>query len=135
MQHTLGKVLKHLAIWQVALACYWSALFVFTHIPLSGAPPLNFQWGDKVVHLVAFAILAALLATTWQVSSGRLNSSHLRWAWVALAFYGAIDEWTQSLVGRETSFWDWVCDAAGAFLGLAAFALVMHWKRRSTRAV
>ncbi len=133
MQNSLLKMSKRPALWQIALACYWTILFFATHIPPSGSPSLAIPWSDKLVHLVAFAILALLFATTWEVSSGRLTGSHLRWAWIVLALYGAIDEWTQPLAGRRTSLWDWICDVGGALIGLATFAFFMNWIRRDTR--
>ena len=69
---------------------------------------------DKVVHFTAFAILATLLATTWQVTAGHLTGRHLAVVWFVLVLYAAFDEWTQTLVGRECSIWDWTADALGA---------------------
>jgi VanZ family protein len=84
---------------------------------------------DKVAHVVAFAVLAVMLATTWQMSAGQLSALQLGGAWLAILFYAGFDEWTQSFVGREASVWDWTADAAGAAVGLALFA----WFRRSIR--
>lgn len=132
MQNIRRKLTKQPAIWQIALALFWAALFTATHIPLAPSAPVTIPWGDKLVHFVAYAVLAILFATTWQVSAGRLTLSHLRWAWIVLALYGAIDEWTQSLAGRNTSLADWLCDATGALVGIAAFAFIMNWKGQTT---
>lgn len=107
--------------WRVLLACYWLTLLVLTHFPPAGlmSPATRH---DKIAHLVAFAVLAAMLATTWQLSAGRLTPPQLGWAWLAVIVYAALDEWTQTFVGREASVGDWLADAAGAFVGLATFA-------------
>jgi len=109
------------AITQIALACYWLAMFVSTHVSGDIVPP-PFPFADKIIHLVAHAVLAALLATTWQVSAGYLTARHLIWVWVIVALYALLDEWTQTFVGRQASALDWLADAAGAVLGLILFA-------------
>ena len=113
------------AISKLILTGYVLALVTGTHIPL--IDPLlkdevdNF---DKVLHFSAYAVFAFLLATTWQLSSGILNTRHLVWAWLALVAFGALDELTQPLVNRDCSVWDLTADALGAAVGLAAFVWV-----------
>lgn len=105
---------------QVALAAYWLVLFIATHLP-AGTRYLPRQNVDKVDHFFGYALLALLIVTTWQLVAGYLTTRHLCWAWVAIVFYGAIDEITQIPVGRECSLWDWLADAVGAVLGLLIF--------------
>lgn len=81
---------------------------------------------DKLFHFTAYAILAGLLATAWQVSCGILTARHLRWVWCAAAIFGALDELTQIAVNRDCSIWDWSADATGAAVGLLAFV----WLRK-----
>lgn len=103
-----------------ALTVYWLALFTATHLPVqSNLPPIRHT--DKVVHALAYAILALLLTTAWELSAGRLNSRHLAFAWIALVVWAAIDELTQIPVGRVADFWDWTADAAGAAAGILLF--------------
>jgi VanZ family protein len=108
-------------LWQIVLACYWLALFVATHIPLE-TPALQGGKTDKLAHMAAFAVLSALVAITWQLSAGRLTLRHLSGAWLVIVLYGAMEEWTQPLVGRHASIWDWMADAFGAAIGLMLFA-------------
>ena len=110
-------------LWQVVLASYWLVLFVSTHLPRE-FPGIPGGGKDKWVHVGAFAILAWLLAMTWEQTTGRLRASHLIAAWVALAGYAAIDELTQIPLGRTASYVDWITDAAGAAIGLFAFAML-----------
>lgn len=125
MLSMVGRWLRSASLWQVALAIYWLALIVSTHVP-SDTPLVPGGQIDEIAHLIAFAILAVLLATTWQLSSGWLTSAHLTWAWAAIALFAAVDELTQSLFGRESSGGDWLADVAGALVGLSLFA----WCRR-----
>jgi VanZ like family len=125
VQQRFRKLLMHALTWQLALASYWLALFVMTHVPIDVvALPGNSI--DKLVHVSAFAILAMLLAIAWHLSAGPLTWRHFACAWVLLVLYGAMDEWTQTYVGRIASFADWLGDALGAFIGLATFA-ALNW--------
>ena len=134
MQNPYRHLVKHPIIWQIALVCYWSALFAATHLPVEMPIALPGHWTDKVVHLAAFAILAVLLAITWQLGAGQIAFRHLWWLWVLLVLYGAIDEWTQAPVGRQASVWDWLADALGAAIGLALFATLRRWNTGAPRA-
>ena len=77
---------------------------------------------DKLVHMAAFAGLAALVAITWQLAAGQLNRRHLIAVWLAVALYAALDEWTQPLFGRDASLGDWTADVVGALIALILFA-------------
>jgi hypothetical protein len=121
MQQRFRKLIRQSFIWQIALGLYWLGLFVMTHIPgematLPGAST------DKLLHVTAFALLGMLLATAWQLSVGPIGLRHLACAWLLLVLYGAIDEWTQTLVDRQASLYDLLGDAIGALIGLAMFA-------------
>lgn len=125
MLSIVGRWLRSAPLWQAALAIYWLGLVVGTHVP-SDTPLVPGGQFDEVVHFAAFAILAILLATTWQLSSGWLTRAHLTWAWATIALFAAVDELTQSLFGRESSGRDWLVDVVGALVGLMLFA----WCRR-----
>jgi VanZ family protein len=124
---------NHLSIAAVSkklLAVFVFAMILATHLPLSSPLPVEKFSIDKVFHFTAYAILAGLLAISWQLTSGILTSRHLRWAWCAVAVFGALDELTQIPVGRDCSIWDWSADVAGAATGLLAF----FWLRRRVAA-
>ncbi len=116
----MKPVLVNPRAWQILLAGYWLTLFVLSHLPASRVVT-SVAGSDKLAHLLAFAVLSALLATTWQLSAGHLSLAQLGWVWVAVIVYAAFDEWTQSFVGRQTSLRDWLADAAGGAIGLAVF--------------
>ena len=107
---------------QFVLGGYWLAIFVATHLPPTTSFLPNEENNiDKVYHFTAYAILAGLLATVWQLSSGVLTARHLSWTWIAVVIYGALDEITQIPVSRDCDIWDWTADATGAAVGLLAF--------------
>src|SRR5688572_7894608 len=120
MQHTIRRLLNNPRIWQLALAVYWIALFVGTHIPIDRVPSAVGS-ADKLAHLGAFAVLAFIFATTWQLSAGHLMSRHLVWSWIVIAIYGGFEEITQPIVGRVASVVDLLADVTGAALGLLLF--------------
>jgi VanZ family protein len=101
------------------LAVYWIALFVATHVPRL-EPPLSLPHGDKWLHATAFAGLTLLLALAWS-----LRRPFAWRSWLAvlalLAVYAALDEITQSLVGRNTDAADWLADVVGIVVGLTIF--------------
>ncbi len=120
--------LKRLAL--ASLAIYWLALFAGTHTP---HPPKALELGtmDKWAHASAYAGLAFLLA--WNSALRRGFSWRTAVAIVTLlATFGAFDELTQTLVGRDCDILDWSADVAGSLVGLTAFRLatIVH---RATR--
>jgi VanZ family protein len=106
----------------LALVCYWSALFVATHMPAQMVL-LPGGLSDKMPHVVAFAVLAILFAAAWRVTAGPLGWRQLCTVWALIVLYGAVDEVTQIPVGRNANLSDWLADAAGATLGLAIFQI------------
>jgi VanZ family protein len=115
------------AVSKILLAGVVLALLTATHLPPRSTllPPEEHNL-DKLYHFTAYAILAGLLATAWQLSTGILTARHLRWAWSAVAIFAALDEITQIAVNRDCSIWDWTADATGTACGLLAFV----WLRR-----
>jgi VanZ family protein len=108
---------------KLALGLYWLALVVATHIP-PGPQLAPVETNDKVLHFLAYGALAFLVCTTWELAAGVLNGRHLVFAWLAVVAFGAIDELTQMVVGRDCSVWDWLADACGAAIGVAVFVVV-----------
>lgn len=77
--------------------------------------PMRFPYEDKVLHFLAYNLLAFLAAHA--VSQG----THKRRFWVAFAvasLYGISDEVHQYFVpGRDCSAVDWLADSFGAWMG------------------
>lgn len=98
-------------IW-IALAIYWLALFIATHLPPRHVPPVPVN--DKIEHFVGFAILAIVLS----LAMSRASTPRTLAIILAICLiYGAIDEWTQPLIGRTCELNDWLADAGGAIVG------------------
>jgi len=116
---------KWKTVCQVALVWFWVMMVIGTHLPpTSPFLPNEAHNLDKLFHASSYAVLAALLATTWELSAGTLNTGHLVWVWIAVVTWAAIDEITQIAFNRDCSFWDWTADATGAAIGLVVFAYV-----------
>lgn len=127
MQPVSGIRLFGIRLRILLLAAYWCLIFAGTHLPtLPAATP---EYNDKVVHFSAFFGLAMLLCYC-------TNSKKLvrRFGTIAIVCftYGAIDEWTQSLVrGRQTDLNDFFADVGGTVTGIAVYAIGrMIWARR-----
>lgn len=107
-----------------ALVAYWLLMFVATHVPTI---PKEIQPGisDKWQHYVAYAGLGLLLAAS-RSFHGPLSWGGGLFLWVIAVLYGAFDEITQPLFGREAEFLDWRSDAIGAATGLAVAAIVIR---------
>ena len=98
--------------------CYWVALFVGTHLPRT--PRIEVSVNDKILHLGAYAGLAFLIC----LGTARSGIWTLRKVIIILAAasaYGVFDELTQTLVGRDCDFMDWLADTIGAGIGIACF--------------
>jgi len=105
---------------------YSVALLAASFIPGNSVPSLALLGWDKLAHAVAFALLAAL-------SLGVLARSR-RWLWWTFGYgavIGALTEWFQSFTpGRTMSLYDWIADAVGTLVVMAAAAV---WLRGRTR--
>lgn len=83
--------------------------------------PDLFNMQDKVIHAVAYAVMALLFwqaGKAWMTHRGRVE-----WRLLALlcvifcSLYGMTDEWHQSFVeGRDGSVFDWMADTLGSLL-------------------
>jgi VanZ family protein len=103
---------------RIALPVYWVALAAVTHYPqvqIPGAIPKS----DKVVHVVAFGLLAFLF---WLFLASRARPLTAASVWIAalvLVPYATLDEYTQQFVGRYTDVADWVANLVGVISVLA----------------
>jgi VanZ family protein len=116
----------------VLLTCYWSALFLGTHVPKSG---VHLGIGnDKLLHFGAFAGLAFLLS--WSLIGLHPTRRATVRVIVIVVVYAALDEWTQWFVPhRRSDIYDWWADVFGALAGMVAYAVsltaVREWRWRA----
>ena len=110
-------------LWLLAGA-YALVLFTCTHLPPAHLP--NTHVPDKIEHFGAYAILGALLAIAAKNSGWRRATL----AVIVLGVVaGAVDEWTQPLVGRFCELNDWLSDAAGVIVAACLVALLLPARR------
>ncbi len=113
----------------VVLACYWLALVAGTHWPYT-PEAIDIGPSDKALHLTAFFGLALLACFNWSLR--RPFGWPARIVVVAvLAMYGAVDELTQTPVGRDANLYDWAADCIGILAGVGLFVAVRAATRRA----
>ena len=111
----------------ISLLVYWPGVFVLAHIPI---PQLVYkaQVSDKSLHFLAYLVLVFLL---WSAISPdrKVNWRKAATWWVlfVVVWYGAVDEWLQSYVGRSCDVTDFLADLAGTFAGLILFTFFTFW--------
>ena len=102
-----------------------------TSIPNPPVPPALASF-DKVAHFAMYALLAALVVWGW--SDRRAMAIIVPATLLAIAAYGALDEWHQQFIpGRSMDLNDWLADVAGALVGAAAAALLARARTPSPR--
>ena len=108
------------------LPAYWMFVFACTHLPRPDIGFVPTEEKDKILHTLGFAPLGFLF---WRFAESlhRPVSGRLVWiAWICLATYAALDEYTQQFVGRSTDPVDWLCN----MIGISSVLAVLEWRRR-----
>jgi VanZ family protein len=127
--------LLRLIFWLLT-AAYWVTLCVLTHLPPRDVPQV--QVDDKLQHFLSYGLLAGMTTMAVWVTFPRRR--WLVWAVLGVGLvYGAIDEQTQTLVGRTCELGDWIADAAGTVAGVLPVVILQRLvsvpprRRRETR--
>ena len=108
---------------------YWVILAALTHLPRLPRAASGALDHDKVVHTIAYWILAALAWWSWPPSgAGKVLQRAMMWL-VILAVYAATDELLQPLTDRNCELGDWIADFVGIVLGLGTAYAVGHRRR------
>jgi VanZ family protein len=95
--------------WWVAAGLWAALIFAVSSIPTAGAPAGDVDLRGAVLHVVPYAVLAALV---------RRAGLSWRWSVLATVLYGLSDELHQAVVaGRDASSPDLFFDAVGALIG------------------
>ncbi len=120
---TIDRTRKHAAIARVArygtvglVLC----LFIATHYPADQLPHEVAQ-ADKLLHCLAYFVLAFSALVSWDLAIGPLRPAHYFTVWLVGTLFGAFDEITQIPVGRHGDIHDWLCDVLGIVIGLILF--------------
>lgn len=113
---------------------YWLLMFAGTHVPdveeISPQALRQIPHLDKVAHFCLFAGWMTLSSWVAASRSARLSARVYVGLFAAGALYGAFDELTQSLVGRDTSLGDYLADLAGM---AAAIVVRLKWAPHGRR--
>jgi len=112
----------------VAIGFYWPAIFIATHIPISGEFIQDAGMSDKVMHFLAYL---ALVSIAWFAVSPfeRVNWKKNK-VWIILAavvLYGAFDEWLQGFVGRSPDIFDFFANVSAALTALIIVTFLTFW--------
>jgi len=112
-------------------AAYAITLVLATHYPKPEQLLGRYGHADKLLHVVAYFLLAVFVATAvW--GAGRWSRRTAVVVAIALAGFGAIDEITQPLFGRTADVLDWAADCAGISAGILLVAITSSvWARGS----
>jgi VanZ family protein len=105
---------------------FWSAVvFALVMASLPKPPPIPLEPSDKVLHIVAFVVLAALGVLAYP-------AMRLLTVFLGLCLFGGLIELVQSVPGlnRDASLADWLADILAAAAVLLPVALFRHWRRR-----
>ena len=100
---------------RLAVRAIWSAFGRAAH-RLPPVPQLfDPLRSDKTIHVAIYVVPAAL----WALSLGRRLPRRAGALLLACALWGALDEGSQALAGRDGQLGDWVANVVGAALGIA----------------
>ena len=106
---------------------YLAVIFILSAQP-NLQPPFQFEYSDKVCHLIEYGGLGVLVTRALRIGSQLSWPAAVAGAAIALcALTGVADELFQrSVPGRESSVFDWMADAAGASLGSALYGWMLR---------
>jgi hypothetical protein len=117
-----------------ALLVYWPFIFFLTHIPQLPGWVNLLSWtgevglGDKTPHFLVYLGLVFLWWFTFYPYE-RVNwfGIGVYVSILALAVYGALDEWLQGFVHRSPDVHDFAADMAGVLTGLVLLTCLDFW--------
>ncbi len=111
-----------------ALAFYWPALFILTHIPV---PQLvrRAHVSDKSLHFIAYLILVFLFWSAFNPNR-KVNwrRASVWWVLLVVAGYGIVDELLQGCIaGRSCDAKDFLANLVGSLTGLIVLSFFTFW--------
>ena len=124
-------------IYHTALALYCLLIFILSSIPGYDFPKVDFEFSDKIVHAIIYAVLCILFFYSLKNQSkyAKLQKFALGYSVLFTALYGITDELHQYFVtNRSCEFYDWVADLTGAVIMYLILKFV-HQRNISTAAL
>lgn len=108
--------------WLARLVFFSALAFALVMASLPQPPPLPGAPRDKLLHILAFIVLAALIVPAFPKARTII-------LFLVLAAFGAAIEIVQMIpeLGREASIMDWAADMGAAAITLSAIASIRRW--------
>jgi VanZ family protein len=108
-------MMKNFVFFQLPWQFLMLTIFVQSSIGSLKIPDFGFRLSDKVLHFIAFGILAILTARGLRNFKNRIvKVNYISITLLICIAYGILDEFHQYFVpGRYFSWWDWVADILG----------------------
>lgn len=131
MERVFAETIQSRWIWYwLPVVAYASLIFYLSSLPHpeEDLPKFLFEKiGDKLLHLIEYAVLAILCYRAFRrAASPRVAQQAVMFAILATSFYGMTDEVHQAFVPlRESSWLDWIADTAGAVIGAVGASRIM----------
>lgn len=106
-------------IYHAGLFLYCLLIFILSSLPGEDFPKVDFEFSDKIVHLIIYAVLYVLFFYSLKNQSKyvKLQKFAPEYSVLFTSLYGATDELHQYFVtNRSCEFNDWMADTAGAII-------------------
>jgi VanZ family protein len=118
------------------VAAYMALIFYLSSLPHPDEelPKFLFETlGDKLLHVIEYAVLAVLCYRAFRRAGGPVAAGYaVMLAIAAASVYGATDEVHQAFVPFRTSAWsDWIADTVGAMIGAVGAQRVIERQRKN----
>ena len=98
----------------LAASVFYVAMFILGSMQMLERT-LIWTFNDKLLHFVAYFCLTGLVYIGMMMRpSGELFLPRMLWSLVIVSGAGALDEFAQYFVGRDSSFDDWLADTAAS---------------------
>ncbi len=106
-------------IYHAGLFLYCLLIFILSSLPGEDFPKVDFEFSDKIVHLIIYAVLYVLFFYSLKNQSKyvKLQKFAPEYSVLFTSLYGVTDELHQYFVtNRSCEFNDWMADTAGAII-------------------
>ena len=102
---------------------YTVLITVLSLVPTSNLPKVQFEWSDKVAHLLIYLGLSFIWLLFLQLKFRPLSTTVTIIVVTSCLFYGIIIEALQQLLAasRQADLYDVIANAVGILLGLLVF--------------
>ncbi len=124
--------------YQIALVFYLLLIFILSSIPGDDFPKVDFEFSDKIVHIIIYSILFLLFFYSLKNQSKytKLQKYAPEFSFLFTALYGITDELHQYFVPkRSCDFYDWFADLTGALLMYMVIKFYYSGKKTMTVAL